>query len=282
MLFAMIKRNLRLYFRDKASVFFSMLGVIIIIALYVLFLGSMLEGFVSEIDPNASRFFMDSWVMAGVVAAASITTTFAGFGTMIDDKVKKINRDFMVAPVSRAKLVFSYVLSSFIIGMIMTLFTFVLAQGYIVIYGGEFLSFNGVLKMLGLILLSVSASSAFVFFIACFVKTTNAFAMLSTLIGTFIGFLTGIYIPIGNLPDAVQWVIKVFPISHSATAMRQVMMSEAIDLSYIPENSQQFLGVIFKYGEYQMPFWGHLIVLFATFALFSTLSVVVTSRYKEK
>jgi multidrug/hemolysin transport system permease protein len=282
MLFAMIKRNLRLYFRDKASVFFSMLGVIIIIALYVLFLGSMLEGFVSEIDPNASRFFMDSWVMAGVVAAASITTTFAGFGTMIDDKVKKINRDFMVAPVSRAKLVFSYVLSSFIIGMIMTLFTFVLAQGYIVIYGGEFLSFNGVLKMLGLILLSVSASSAFVFFIASFVKTTNAFAMLSTLIGTFIGFLTGIYIPIGNLPDAVQWVIKVFPISHSATAMRQVMMSEAIDLSYIPENSQQFLGVIFKYGEYQMPFWGHLIVLFATFALFSTLSVVVTSRYKEK
>jgi multidrug/hemolysin transport system permease protein len=282
MLFAMIKRNLRLYFRDKASVFFSMLGVIIIIALYVLFLGSMLEGFVSEIDPNASRFFMDSWVMAGVVAAASITTTFAGFGTMIDDKVKKINRDFMVAPVSRAKLVFSYVLSSFIIGMIMTLFTFVLAQGYIVIYGGEFLSFNGVLKMLGLILLSVSASSAFVFFIACFVKTTNAFAMLSTLIGTFIGFLTGIYIPIGNLPDVVQWVIKVFPISHSATAMRQVMMSEAIDLSYIPENSQQFLGVIFKYGEYQMPFWGHLIVLFATFALFSTLSVVVTSRYKEK
>jgi multidrug/hemolysin transport system permease protein len=282
MLFAMIKRNLRLYFRDKASVFFSMLGVIIIIALYVLFLGSMLEGFVSEIDPNASRFFMDSWVMAGVVAAASITTTFAGFGTMIDDKVKKINRDFMVAPVSRAKLVFSYVLSSFIIGMIMTLFTFVLAQGYIVIYGGEFLSFNGVLKMLGLILLSVSASSAFVFFNACFVKTTNAFAMLSTLIGTFIGFLTGIYIPIGNLPDAVQWVIKVFPISHSATAMRQVMMSEAIDLSYIPENSQQFLGVIFKYGEYQMPFWGHLIVLFATFALFSTLSVVVTSRYKEK
>jgi multidrug/hemolysin transport system permease protein len=282
MLFAMIKRNLRLYFRDKASVFFSMLGVIIIIALYVLFLGSMLEGFVSEIDPNASRFFMDSWVMAGVVAAASITTTFAGFGTMIDDKVKKINRDFMVAPVSRAKLVFSYVLSSFIIGMIMTLFTFVLAQGYIVIYGGEFLSFNGVLKMLGLILLSVSASSAFVFFIASFVKTTNAFAMLSTLIGTFIGFLTGIYIPIGNLPDVVQWVIKVFPISHSATAMRQVMMSEAIDLSYIPENSQQFLGVIFKYGEYQMPFWGHLIVLFATFALFSTLSVVVTSRYKEK
>ncbi|MCE2347505.1 ABC transporter permease, partial [Streptococcus thermophilus] len=36
---AMVKRNLKIYFRDKASVFFSMLSVIIIFALYILFIG---------------------------------------------------------------------------------------------------------------------------------------------------------------------------------------------------------------------------------------------------
>lgn len=35
----MVKRNLKIYFRDKASVFFSMLSVIIIFALYILFIG---------------------------------------------------------------------------------------------------------------------------------------------------------------------------------------------------------------------------------------------------
>ncbi len=38
---AFAKRNILLYFRDKTTVFFSLLAVIILIALYVLFLGDM-------------------------------------------------------------------------------------------------------------------------------------------------------------------------------------------------------------------------------------------------
>lgn len=41
MLKAMVIRNLKLFFRDKAAVFFSLLGVLIIIFLYVLFLGTL-------------------------------------------------------------------------------------------------------------------------------------------------------------------------------------------------------------------------------------------------
>lgn len=39
---SLIKRNLKLFFRDKTSVFFSLLAVFIIIGLYVLFLGNMM------------------------------------------------------------------------------------------------------------------------------------------------------------------------------------------------------------------------------------------------
>lgn len=35
----MVKRNLKIYFQDKAAVFFSMLSVIIIFALYIFFIG---------------------------------------------------------------------------------------------------------------------------------------------------------------------------------------------------------------------------------------------------
>ena len=38
MILNLVKRNLKLYFRDKVSVFFSLLGVFIIIGLYVIFL----------------------------------------------------------------------------------------------------------------------------------------------------------------------------------------------------------------------------------------------------
>ena len=38
-MWAMTKRNLKVFFRDRSSVFFSLLAVFIIIALYAVFLG---------------------------------------------------------------------------------------------------------------------------------------------------------------------------------------------------------------------------------------------------
>ena len=54
----MIKRNITIFFRDKASVFFSLLSVLIIIGLYVLFLGDLMEQ--SMPDAPGVRFLMDS------------------------------------------------------------------------------------------------------------------------------------------------------------------------------------------------------------------------------
>ena len=57
------KRNIRLFFRDKTSVFFSSLSVIIIMSLYVLFLGDMMSNW--EGGVTGVRFLMDSWIVAG-------------------------------------------------------------------------------------------------------------------------------------------------------------------------------------------------------------------------
>ncbi len=47
---ALTKRNCLCYFRDKASVFFSLLGVLIVILLYLIFLTDMLvDSFMTEI-----------------------------------------------------------------------------------------------------------------------------------------------------------------------------------------------------------------------------------------
>jgi multidrug/hemolysin transport system permease protein len=282
MIVALIKRNLKLYYRDKAAVFFSMLGAMLIILLYIMFLGNMIKGVAEEFAGDHARFFMDSWIMAGVIAAASMTTCLAGFGIMVDDRAKKIVRDFESSPIPRSRLVLSYVLSSVIIGLSMSFFTFVLAQGYILLYGGQFLSIFGLVQMIGWIILSVSASSAFVFFLVALIKSQNAFGTLSSLIGTLIGFITGVYVPIGNLPDAIQWIIKFFPVSHSAAAMRQIMMNEAVNLAYVPAEIKTFMGITFQYGDATMMLSGHAIVLVTTFIVFYGLSVLVMSKHKEK
>ena len=84
--------NLKLFFRDKSAVFFSLLAVFIIIGLYALFLGDVWTDSLSDLA-NA-RQLMDSWIMAGLLAVTSITTTMGAFGVMVDDRSKKIDKDF--------------------------------------------------------------------------------------------------------------------------------------------------------------------------------------------
>ena len=64
---AFMKRNLKVFFRDKSSVFFSLLAVLIVLGLYVLFLGDQLvKSFEDKLeDPKR---LMDSWIMAGILA----------------------------------------------------------------------------------------------------------------------------------------------------------------------------------------------------------------------
>ena len=275
-------RNMRLYFRDKTSVFFSLLAVIIIIALYVFFLGDMMiQGLDQFTNP---AFLIDSWVMSGMLAVASSTTTMGAFGIMVEDRSNNILKDFYASPISRAKLAAGYIVSSFVIGVIMSLVTLTIAEIYIVARGGELLSLNSFLQLFGLIFLSVMAGSAIIYFVVSFFKSSNAFATASTVIGTLIGFLTGIYIPIGNLPEAVQTVIKCFPPSHAAALMRQVMMQRPLEIAFSGAPQQyvdQFnysMGVYFKLGDHLITTTESILVLVATTVIFYALSIVSLSR----
>ncbi len=273
----LILRNLKIFFRDRSAVFFSLLAVFIIIGLYILFLGDMLASGLKDIP--GSRFLMDSWIMGGLLSVTSITTTLGAFGIMVDDQYKKIIKDFYCSPVSRAKLIGGYLISTFIIGFIISMLAFVLCEGYIVMNGGRILPLINILKIIGLIILTTLTSSSLVAFLVTFFKSQNAFTSFSTIIGTLIGFLTGIYVPMGSLPDSVQFVIKIFPISHAAALFRQVFMEIPMKESFADVPIEIFkdfkvtLGVVFTSGDGFIGVSTHIIVLAASFIFFLILAI---------
>lgn len=279
-------RNIRLFFRDKTSVFFSFLSVLIIVGLYALFLGDAqvknLEATVGSVD--GARFLVDSWIMAGIIAVNTVTITLGAFGIMVQDESKKIIKDFAVAPIKRSWLVASYVLSAWFIGIVITTVAFLVGELYIVLSGGELLPLGSMLQVLGIVALCVFSASSMVFLTVSFIKSDSAFSTLSTIIGTLIGFLAGIYIPIGVMPQAVQEVVKVIPITHGAVLLRQVFMERPIN--------DVFAGApTAAVGDYRsamgidMTLFGHtlstgtmVLFLFVTGIVFFVLSVYRISR----
>lgn len=279
------KRTLMVFFKDKTAVFFSLLAVFIIIGLYALFLGDV---WVSSFGGmNGVRYLMDSWIIAGLLAVTSVTTTMGAFGIMVDDKAKKITKDFICSPLKRSSIAGGYIISAFIIGVIMSLVTLVLAEIYIVANGGELMSAAVLFKVLALILLATFTNTSIVLFLVSFFKSVNAFATASTIIGTLIGFLTGIYLPIGQLPDAVQWVVKLFPVSHAAVLFRQTLLAEPMLTSFADhpeaavEEFEKMMGVTFKFGDTVITPAISICILIFTAVLFYCLSIWNISRKRN-
>ncbi|GJM82293.1 ABC transporter [Paenibacillus sp. HMSSN-139] len=229
-MWSIANRNLKIFFRDRAAVLFSLLAVFIILGLYVVFLGDTIADSLPVID--GASVLINSWVLAGILAVTSVTSTMGAFGIMVEDRSRKILKDFTTSPLRRSRLTGGYILSACSVGVIMSVVTFILGELYILVLDGELLPLLSILKVLGLIVLSVLASSSIVFFITTFLRSQNAFSAASTVIGTLIGFLTGIYVPMGSLPEAVQWVIKVFPISHAGVLIRNVMLERPMEVSF--------------------------------------------------
>ncbi len=285
MILSIAKRNMRLFFRDKASVFFSLLAVLVVIGLYVFFLGSVLMGDLKDIP--GQRWLMDSWIMAGLLGIGSITTTMGAFGIMVEDRSKNIIKDFSAAPIKRSALVGGYVTGAFFIGMIMSLITLAAAEAYIVANGGEWLNWSELLQLVAIMAVSVFSCTAIVFFMVSFFRSTGAFGAASTVLGTLIGFLTGVYLPIGELPEGVQNVIKCFPVSHAAALFRQVMMERPMDKVFAGAPAQQVvdfkvdMGVVFRFDDQLTGPWLSVIVLAATALVFFILATVNMSRKRR-
>lgn len=285
-MFTMAKRNIKLYFRDKTGVFFSLMAVMVIIVLNVFFLTDTLNEGMSEV-PNIEEL-VGTWLVAGIVAVTTTSTSLAALGTMIDDKARKIYKDFYTSPLKRSSLAGGYIISCMVVGIIMSVVAFVAGMGYIAYLSGNIPSVEIILKTLGIIVLSVLANGSFMFFITSMLNTQNAFSGFSMLIGTLIGFLMGIYMPVGNLPEGVQWMVKLFPCTYSASALRTVLMEDILEETFssmpavIPEgyegftraDFEHFMGVNFEFGDYSTNLTTAIIVMVAAAVIFSALSVL--------
>ncbi|MCL1795398.1 MAG: ABC transporter permease [Clostridia bacterium] len=276
-------RNLKVFFRDRAAVLYSLMAVFMIIGLYVLFIGNVVT---ADLEMEGARFLTDSWIMAGMIAAGTFTTTLGALGRIIDDEDQKITKDFRSSPLRRSSVTGGYVFSALLVGMALSILTLVLAEGYILANGGTLLPLGRVLELLAVMLLSVLASGSMMFFAVSFIGSSHAFAGLSTICGVLIGFITGVYMPIGIFPAAVQTVVKAFPISHASALMRQIMMARPLAESFtgaplgMRGAFEEEMGVrLFVNGTAIAP-WIHIGVLVLTALVFGALSVMRVARKK--
>ena len=279
-----VSRNLKVFFRDKMAVFFSLLAVLIVLGLYIFFLGDVwVDSF-----PNIKgvKNLMNCWIIAGLIGVTSVTANMGAFGTMIEDKSKNKIKDFYVSPIKKSKIVGGYIISSFIVGSMMSVVTLIISQIYLVYSGVDVLNFKELTEVFLIILMTSLSNSAMILFIVSLFSSEKAFSTASTIVGTLIGFITGIYLPISMLPDSVQIIVKLFPTSHGISILRQIFMKKQMDISFadVPTNYinefKESMGVVYYINDKLVSNTTSVFILIASTIIFFFLAVLIL--YKKK
>lgn len=229
---ALSKRNLRLFVRDKALVFFSFLSVIIILGLYVLFLGEIQVNNIKQsigMDLPEIDALVYAWMLPGLIAVASMTLSLGNMGRLVDDAQAENLNDFLVSPLKRWQLILSYLLSSVIITSVISVLMFGLSIVIVKLKGGPWLNIEQILQSLGVMILLIISSALLSLYIASWVKTQNTYGVVNSMVGTFIGFVTGAYMPMGIMPVFVQNMFNILPVSLGASMLRQIYLGPIMD-----------------------------------------------------
>lgn len=275
-------RNLNLFIKDRVALLLSFLAEGIVAGLYVLFIRKkMLDTFCRI--PNAD-LLMDTWMIAGILGITSLTVSMGMYGIMVEDKNKRIKRDFIISPVSRFSVILGYFFGAAAAGLFMTILAFFLSSFYFLSVYQVRLGVEAGIKLFGVFVLLTFSNAAMVLFVVSFIKSSNALACLCTILGALVGFLTGIYIPVGNMPDAVKKMVICFPASHAVVLLRQILMEPFIQKSFQNKNSayavsfRKYMGVEYVWDTWTFRTSDSVFILLFTFVCFLFLAMLSDGR----
>src|SRR5690554_2004494 len=248
-LISLVHRNIKTYLRDKVSVFFSFLSVIILLALYILFLGNNLRpgGMENILTESEITFLVYAQLIPGLVVINSVSIPLGNLGMMINDFEYRQIDGFLVTPVKRYKIILAYYIASFMITFIISLLMLIAAFVIVGLTTGIYLNvLSFVYSALFVILISF-VSTAIMVLVTSVIKSVNAFGAVAGVLGTLVGFASGIYMPLFILPDFMGKVASLLPFTHMNIALKRIVLPQAFDLLDVnkfesPEHYQAVLS----------------------------------------
>lgn len=235
----LVKRNIKLYLKDKMTVFFSVMAPIIVLLLYVLFLGKIqVDSITSVLAENGLTgdftkevtALINNWMIAGLMGISCITVSINTNMIMIRDKASGSINDMLSSPVKRWVVYLSYIISCFIITLSICLIVLLLAIVYLACTGGLMLTFVHFLAIVGITIISTLSAAFFMVLVCTFIKTTSSLAALNGILSTAIGFLIGAYLPFSMLPSAMQYIACFIPGTYSVGLYKEYFMSGCLGL----------------------------------------------------
>lgn len=287
-LWALIKRNTKIYFKDKGVFLSSLITPIILLILFITFLKNVyVESITSQLPEGVTlsssllNGFAGSWLVSSILATSCITIAFCANMIMVQDKVSGAYKDLTITPVKKSTLNLSYYLSTAFVTSIVCYATFAIGLIYLGIVG-FYLSFTDILLSIFDIAILVLFGTALSSIVCLFLKSQGSISAVSTLVSSMYGFICGAYMPLSQFSSGLRNTLMFLPGTYGTGLIRKHMMrgvlrelnSKGIPNSVISSLSKSFDATLTFFGN-DVSVLAMYLVLGITVAILITAFVLI-------
>ena len=224
---ALIRRNTKLYFKDKGMFFTSLITPVILLVLYCTFLKNVYEdSFRSALDAAGATVSdavingcVGGQLVSSLLAVSCVTVAFCSNLLMVQDKASGARHDLTIAPVRPAVLALGYYLSTLLSTLLISFTAAGVCLGYLALTGW-FLSAADVLLFLLDVALLVLFGTALSSCLILPLSTNGQASAIGTVVSAGYGFVCGAYMPISSFSDGLQRVIGFLPGTYGTSLLR--------------------------------------------------------------
>lgn len=296
---SLTKRNIMLYFRDKGSVFLSMLSTLIVIFLMLLFLGDMNTDSITELlamlpshdtanDEANAKLLVFAWTAAGVIPVNALMVTLCVFSTMVKDKTTGKICSVYTAPINRTACALSYITAACICSVTVCSITLVLSEIFLSVRGSAPYTFAEHISIFGMILVCSFSFSSVTYLLGLLSKNDGAWSGMGMLLGTLSGFFGGIYFPVGQLSEGVRKIVECTPVIYSTVMFRSIMVTHTMDTAFADAPAEMVSGYRTAMGI-DIEAFGHsispefcIITVLCTGIVFAAVGAFANARLEKK
>ena len=224
---ALVKRNIKLYFKDKGMFFTSLITPLILLVLSGTFLSNVYEDTFRSAIEAAGATVSDKLIggcvggelVSSLLAVSCVTVAFCSNLLMVQDKITGARRDITIAPVRPSTLALSYYLSTLISTMLICFIATGVCLGYLS-YVGWYLTAGDIAKLFLDVVLLVLFGTALSSCVNFPLSTQGQASAVGTIVSAGYGFVCGAYMPISQFSEGLQKVISFLPGTYGTSLLR--------------------------------------------------------------
>lgn len=222
----LLKRNVKLFFKDKGMFFTALITPAILLVLYATFLGNIYkDSFLSSLPTG---FTLSDSIISGLVggqlvssilAVSCVTVAFCSGFLMVQDKANGTIKDLRISPVKSRVLSVSYYAATLLSTLIICYASLAVCLIYLAIVGWYITAIDILLLVLDVLLLSLFGT-AISSVIGFFLSTQGQISAVGSIISAGYGFICGAYMPISSFGEGLQRVVSFLPGTYGTALFR--------------------------------------------------------------